>query len=134
MPHQPGARRSPRARFERAPRRAAAFALLSTLGAAALPATAAAQRPAPDSAAVRAVMARYVKREVRIRMRDGTELFTAVYAPRDTTRSYPILLMRTPYGVAPYGDDRYPAQLGPWPALQDDGYIFVNQDVRGRYM
>ena len=42
--------------------------------------------------------------------------------------------MRTPYGVAPYGADAYPAALGPWNAFQDDGYIFVNQDVRGRYM
>ena len=46
---------------------------------------------------------RYVKREVSVRMRDGTHLFTAIYSPRDTTRRYPILLMRTPYGVAPYG-------------------------------
>jgi hypothetical protein len=93
-----------------------------------------AQRPAPDSAAVRAVRERYVKREVRIPMRDGTELFTAIYAPRDTTRSYPILLMRTPYGIAPYGADQYPAQLGPWAGLEQDGYVFVSQDVRGRYM
>lgn len=80
------------------------------------------------------VSARYAKREVRIRMRDGTQLFTAIYTPRDTTRSYPVLLMRTPYSVAPYGPDAYPASLGPWKAFQDDGYIFVNQDVRGRYM
>ena len=77
---------------------------------------------------------RYVKREVSVRMRDGTHLFTAIYSPRDTTRRYPILLMRTPYGVAPYGAEAYPASLGPWKAFQDDGYIFVNQDVRGRYM
>ncbi len=77
---------------------------------------------------------RYVKREVSVPMRDGTRLFTAIYTPRDTTRTYPILLMRTPYGVAPYGANAYPTSLGPWKALQDDGYIFVNQDVRGRYM
>lgn len=90
-----------------------------------------AQAPRAPSADV---SAQYAKREVRIRMRDGTELFTAIYTPRDTTRSYPILLMRTPYSVAPYGPDAYPASLGPWKAFQDDGYIFVNQDVRGRYM
>jgi putative CocE/NonD family hydrolase len=77
---------------------------------------------------------RYVKREVSIPMRDGTRLFTAIYTPRDTTRTYPILLMRTPYGVGPYGAEAYPASLGPWKAFQDDGYVFVNQDVRGRYM
>ncbi|MGH7619869.1 MAG: CocE/NonD family hydrolase [Gemmatimonadaceae bacterium] len=80
------------------------------------------------------VQASYAKREVRIAMRDGTELFTAIYTPRDTTKAYPIMLMRTPYGVAPYGPTAYPASLGPWRAFQDDGFIFVNQDVRGRYM
>lgn len=80
------------------------------------------------------VQARYAKRDVRIKMRDGAELFTSIYTPRDTTRKYPIMLMRTPYGVAPYGPDQYPASLGPWRAFQDDGFIFVNQDVRGRYM
>lgn len=80
------------------------------------------------------VQARYAKREVRVAMRDGAELFTAIYTPRDTTKKYPIMLMRTPYGVAPYGPDEYPASLGPWRAFQDDGFIFVNQDVRGRYM
>lgn len=85
-------------------------------------------RPATD------VSERYVKREVAIRMRDGTQLFTAIYTPRDTTRPYPILLMRTPYGIAPYGANAYPVSLGPWRAFQDDGYIFVNQDVRGRFM
>jgi putative CocE/NonD family hydrolase len=89
---------------------------------------------APSAAASAEVRARYAKREVRIPMRDGTTLFTSIYTPRDTTRSYPILLMRTPYGVGPYGADEFPALLGPWKAFQDDGYIFVNQDVRGRYM
>ena len=93
-----------------------------------------AQRAGADSAAVAEVRARYAKRELRVRMRDGVQLFTTVYAPRDTTRAYPVLLMRTPYSVAPYGADAYPAQLGPWKALQDDGYVFVYQDVRGRYM
>jgi putative CocE/NonD family hydrolase len=93
-----------------------------------------AQRPAPDPAAIAEVRSRYSKRELYLTMRDGTRLYTNIYAPRDTTRSYPILLMRTPYSIAPYGEDAYPAVLGPWKAFQDDGYIFVNQDVRGRYM
>ena len=75
----------------------------------------------------------YVKKETRIVMRDGTQLFTSIYSPRDTTKKYPIMLMRTPYGVAPYGE-AYAASLGPWAAFQQDGFIFVNQDVRGRYM
>ena len=93
--------------------------------------TVSAQAPAAGAAEV---SARYVKREVSIPMRDGTRLFTAIYTPRDTTHTYPVLLMRTPYGVGPYGADAYPASLGPWKAFQDDGYIFVNQDVRGRFM
>ena len=93
-----------------------------------------AQRPAPDAAAIAEVRARYSKRELYLTMRDGTRLYTNIYAPRDTTRSYPVLLMRTPYSIAPYGADAFPGVLGPWKAFQDDGYIFVNQDVRGRYM
>lgn len=91
-------------------------------------------RAAPDPAAVARVRAQYVKREVSIPMRDGTKLFTAIYVPRDTSRRVPIMLMRTPYGVAPYGADEYPAQLGPFPDFDREGWIFVNQDVRGRYM
>ena len=104
---------------------AAAIALTS------LASTALAQRGGGSAADVQRM---YAKREVRIAMRDGTELFTSIYTPRDTTKRYPIMLMRTPYGVAPYGPDAYAASLGPWRAFQDDGYIFVNQDVRGRYM
>lgn len=104
-----------------------AFAMsLATLAAK----TAIAQPPASTAADVQR---QYVKREVSIVMRDGTKLFTSIYTPRDTSRKYPIMLMRTPYGVAPYGET-YAASLGPWKAFQDDGYIFVNQDVRGRYM
>ncbi|MCC7194219.1 MAG: hypothetical protein IT356_01555 [Gemmatimonadaceae bacterium] len=69
-------------------------------------------------------------------MRDGVELFTAVYAPRDAspTRRYPILMTRTPFSIAPYGADAYPQTLGPDEFTLHDGYIFVYQDVRGRYM
>ncbi len=79
---------------------------------------------------------RYVKREYRIPMRDGVRLFTAVYTPRDAgpERRYPILMMRTPYSVRPYGEERYPDRLGPNRHLEKEGYIFVYQDVRGCYM
>src|SRR5690606_24989157 len=46
---------------------------------------------------------------------------------------YPILMQRTPYSVAPYGDDAFKTALGPSPTLMKDGYIFVYQDVRGRW-
>jgi uncharacterized protein len=76
---------------------------------------------------------RYRKSEFRIPMRDGVRLFTAVYAPRDTSRSYPLLITRTPFGVAPYGADAYPDRLGPAEGFERAGYIFVVQDARGRY-
>ena len=76
----------------------------------------------------------YVKREFRVPMRDGVKLFTAVYSPRDTTRTYPFLITRSPYSSSPYGEDKYPQRLGPSPAMAHAGYIFVQQDVRGRYM
>src|SRR5579871_3066963 len=77
--------------------------------------------------------ARYVKREFHIPMRDGIKLYTAVYTPKDTSRSYPFLLTRTPFGATPYGESAFPARLGPSEALVQSGYIFVVQDVRGRF-
>jgi len=80
------------------------------------------------------VREQYTKSEFRIPMRDGKRLFTAVYAPRDGSRSYPFLMTRTPYSVAPYGAGEYRRSLGPSEEFQKSGYIFVYQDVRGRYM
>jgi putative CocE/NonD family hydrolase len=75
----------------------------------------------------------YAKQEHMIPMRDGVKLFTAVYVPRDATKTYPILMKRTPYGSGPYGVDKMPTALGPSEHFVKAGYIFVNQDVRGRY-
>ncbi len=80
------------------------------------------------------VRAHYTKYEHRIPMRDGKRLFTAVYVPKDSSRSYPIMLHRTPYTVAPYGTDNYPSSLGPSEHFQKDGFIFAYQDVRGQNM
>jgi uncharacterized protein len=76
----------------------------------------------------------YTKYEYRIPMRDGVRLFTSVYVPKDDSRPYPFLINRTPYSVGPYGVDQYRTQLGPSPDFDRSGYIFVFQDVRGRYM
>jgi putative CocE/NonD family hydrolase len=75
----------------------------------------------------------YVKQEHMVPMRDGVKLFTSIYAPRDTTRTYPLLMKRTPYSVGPYGADKYAAAVGPSENFVKAGYIFVNQDVRGRF-
>ncbi len=80
------------------------------------------------------VLENYSKSEHYIRMRDGVRLFTQVYRPRDRSRSYPILLKRTPYSLVFYGSFNYTDFLGPSQACAEDGYIFVYQDVRGRYM
>ena len=86
-----------------------------------------------DSAFIRA---NYQKREYRIPMRDGVRLFTIVYTPKDASpeRTYPILMHRTCYSIAPYGEEAYPNELGPSPIMMREKYIFVYQDVRGRYM
>lgn len=76
----------------------------------------------------------YTKYEFRIPMRDGVHLFTSVYVPKDGSRAYPFLIDRTPYSVGPYGVDQYRNHLGPSPDFDKSGYIFVFQDVRGRYM
>ncbi len=79
------------------------------------------------------VRTNYTKYEYKIPMRDGVKLFTAVYTPNDRSKTYPFLMTRTPYGVGPYGQDRYRDSLGP-NELEKEGMIFVFQDVRGRYM
>src|SRR4029453_12655641 len=81
-----------------------------------------------------AVRARYTKYEYRVSMRDGVRLFTSIYVPKDTSRRYPFLITRTPYSVAPYGIDNYRSALGPSASFEKEGFIFVYQDARGRYM
>ena len=81
----------------------------------------------------------YKKREVMIPMRDGVKLFTSIYYPEKDSEKYPILLQRTPYSVAPYGKgkdgkDQFKGALGPDFLFAREGYIFVYQDVRGRWM
>src|SRR5277367_2697215 len=80
------------------------------------------------------VKSHYTKYEYRIPMRDGVKLFTSVYVPKDDSQPYPILMDRTPYSVAPYGVDQYKKTLGPSDEFEKAGYIFVYQDVRGRYL
>jgi uncharacterized protein len=77
----------------------------------------------------------YTKAEYKIPMRDGAKLFTIVYSPRDTSNKYPLLLFRTPYNIAPYGTEMgFSTRRGLSPAFIREGYIFVFQDVRGRFM
>ena len=76
----------------------------------------------------------YTKKEVRITMRDGVKLHTTIYSPRDTSKTYPILLQRTPYSCQPYGDNKFRNKIGPNLNLMKEGNIIIYQDVRGRWM
>ncbi|HTS31791.1 MAG TPA: CocE/NonD family hydrolase [Bryobacteraceae bacterium] len=80
------------------------------------------------------IRAHYTKYEYQVPMRDGKKLFTSVYLPKDTSQQYPIMLDRTPYNVGPYGADNFKASLGPSEKFAREGFIFVYQDVRGRFM
>jgi putative CocE/NonD family hydrolase len=90
---------------------------------------------APDAQEAGYIRQHYAKFEHMVPMRDGVKLFTSVYVPKDKSRTYPIVLRRTPYGSAPYGLDAYIDR----PDRQrlryfQEGYIVVYQDVRGRFM
>jgi len=89
-------------------------------------------QPGPNPELAKYITDNYAKREVMIPMRDGVKLFTSIYEPNDKSQKYPILMSRTPYSVAPYGDG-YKTSLGPDELFAKEGYIFVYQDVRGRW-
>jgi hypothetical protein len=86
--------------------------------------------PAQDTAYARE---NYQKTEFMVPMRDGTKLFTQIYAPKDQSVKHPIIMQRTPYSCAPYGTDRFRRRVGPNPFMLRDNYIVVYQDVRGRW-
>lgn len=75
----------------------------------------------------------FTKQEILIPMRDGVRLATEIYAPKQTTEPLPILFTRTPYGLGhdEQGFHRYLSSS--YLELVQDGYIFVFQDIRGRY-
>src|SRR6185503_14916071 len=88
----------------------------------AVPTLAVAQQPASNAD-------RYVRTNAVITMRDGIHLNTDVYAPRDQRGPLPVIFLRTPYGI----EGRERALDGSFKELADDGYIFVFQDIRGRF-
>lgn len=77
----------------------------------------------------------YTKKEVMIPMRDGVKLFTNIYAPKDASEKHPILIVRTPYSCAPYGENVFSSYWNsPRKYFLKENYILVTQDVRGRWM
>ena len=75
----------------------------------------------------------YTKTEVMVTMRDGINLFTQIYAPKDLTKKFPIIMQRTPYTCQPYGLDKFKKRISPNPFMLRENYIVVYQDVRGRW-
>lgn len=78
----------------------------------------------------------YYKKEYRIKMRDGVELFTSAFMPKNSTEKHPIIMVRTPYSCGPYGEDKFTSRLWLtyWKNYVKENYIIVVQDVRGRWM
>ncbi len=77
----------------------------------------------------------YIKLERMIPMRDGIKLFTSIYTPKDNTEKHPILITRTPYSCAPYGEGKFRGFLDThYKEYVKEKYIMVIQDVRGRFM
>ncbi len=73
--------------------------------------------------------AKYVHTSADIAMRDGVTLHVEIYAPGEPHAPLPFLFQRTPYGVEGAG-----GRLGgSYKELAEEGYIFVFQDIRGRY-
>jgi putative CocE/NonD family hydrolase len=73
--------------------------------------------------------AAFTVREAMVPMRDGVELFTTIYTPKDQRGPLPIVFRRTPYGI----DGAAGSFVRYYKALADDGYIFVFQDIRGKF-
>jgi len=74
---------------------------------------------------------KYNRQEVMVPMRDGIKLHTVIFIPKNQTEQLPFLIERTPYGVNDYPSP----EKNPYVKdMADDGYIFVYQDIRGRYL
>ncbi|MGC1606187.1 MAG: CocE/NonD family hydrolase [Candidatus Acidiferrum sp.] len=72
------------------------------------------------------------KTDVMIAMRDGVKLHTEIYTPKHSTEPLPFIMERTPYGL--HDDDKgYSRVLARYTEMIPDDYIFVFQDIRGRY-
>ena len=72
------------------------------------------------------------KRDVMIPMRDGVKLHTEIYTPKHQEGPLPFIFERTPYGLH---DDKngYTSKFHIYEELVAEGFIFVFQDIRGRY-
>jgi putative CocE/NonD family hydrolase len=104
--------------------RAAPFCLYTSIFLSAC-AIASAQSPAAGS------LPKYTRQDVMIPMRDGVQLHAAILRPAQTQEALPFLMTRTPYGVENDTAETLPQD---YPELANSGYIFVEEDIRGRYL
>ena len=72
----------------------------------------------------------YTRTDEMVPMRDGVRLYTQIFTLNDSNEKLPFLLIRTPYGAGQLDSDRLKASL---PELSSEGFIFVMQDIRGRF-
>jgi uncharacterized protein len=92
--------------------------------------SAAAQQAAPASNAQESPKPVFNFQEVMVPVRDGVHLQTVILTPVDQQGPLPILFRRTPYGVPAKAPEQIPTS---WKELAQDGYIFVIQNLRGRF-
>jgi len=85
--------------------------------------------PAARQDAAAQAAARFDVRDVMVAARDGVKLHTKIFVPKGTRAPLPFIFLRTPYGVDDAGDDF----ARPLKELADEGYLFVFQDIRGRF-
>ncbi|MBI2408716.1 MAG: CocE/NonD family hydrolase [Gemmatimonadetes bacterium] len=82
-----------------------------------------------QSLAAQGVAPEYTYRQAMVTVRDGIALNTVIFAPKDQREPLPFLFIRTPYGAP---EARFPL-ANAYPELAAERYIFVMQDIRGRY-
>jgi putative CocE/NonD family hydrolase len=75
----------------------------------------------------------YKKTTAMIPMRDGVKLFTVVYSPITKAGKFPFMIERTPYGAFNRADTFDFSPIPGYAAMARDGYIFVFQDIRGKF-
>lgn len=85
--------------------------------------------PLAAQSALPPVAAGFDSTEALIPMRDGVRLHTWIFTPKGATAPLPLLLTRTPYGIAGAGG----SFAGSYVELAAEGFIFVFQDIRGRF-
>src|SRR5579872_6982148 len=74
---------------------------------------------------------KYSRQDVMIPMRDGVKLHAVIFTPKNQSEKLPFLMLRTPYGVNKYPS---PEKMTYVKDMAQDGYLFVFEDIRGRYL